>query len=258
MTTVHLELAELAASQSQPHVTINSSLQRLDNVIHLSVIAQTNTPPASPEPNEGDRYICGTAPTGDWAGHANDVAVFIGGTWEFFQPQTGWLAYVRVPNVSPVVPAMYMFDGAGSPQAWEVFSPPAGAAVLPDGNYGGVIVSSSGTVLTLVPIGIPQNAQTGNYGIVLADNGYHIYHASGAGAGDTYTLPANGTLALPIGFSVTFVNMATDSVAIAITSDTLNWSPSGSTGTRTLAQYGVATALKVTSTVWVIFGSGLT
>jgi len=32
----------------------------------------------------------------------------------------------------------------------------------------------------------------------------------------------------------------------------------GTTGTRTLAQYGMATAVKITSTSWIISGNGLT
>jgi hypothetical protein len=104
---------------------------------------------------------------------------------------------------------------------------------------------------------IPQNAQTGNYTMVLADSGKHIYHASGAGAA-TYTIPANGSVAYPIGTAITFVNMSTTSISIAITTDTMYLAKDGTTGTRTLAQYGSATALKLTSTTWLISGSALT
>ena len=104
---------------------------------------------------------------------------------------------------------------------------------------------------------IPQNAQTGNYTMVLSDAGKHIYHAVGAGAA-TYTIPANGSVAYAIGTAITFVNLSSTSISIAITTDTMYLSSAGTTGTRTLAQYGSATAIKVTSTVWLISGSGLT
>lgn len=104
---------------------------------------------------------------------------------------------------------------------------------------------------------IPQNAQTGSYTMVLADSGKHIYHAVGAGAA-TYTIPANGSVAYPIGTAITFINLSSTSISIAITTDTMYLSSAGTTGTRTLAQYGSATAIKVTSTVWLISGSGLT
>lgn len=107
--------------------------------------------------------------------------------------------------------------------------------------------------------GIPQNAQTGNYTLVLADAGKHIYHAAAAGAGDTYTIPANGSVAYDIGTAITFINRdTTNAVSIAITTDTLTLAGVGATGTRTLAAYGMATAVKVTSTEWMISGTGLT
>jgi len=106
-------------------------------------------------------------------------------------------------------------------------------------------------------LNIPQNAQTGSYTLVLGDSGKHIYHALGDGAA-TYTIPANGSVAYPIGTAISFVNMSATSISIAITSDTMYLSSAGTTGTRTLAQYGSATAIKLTSTTWLISGSGLT
>jgi hypothetical protein len=108
---------------------------------------------------------------------------------------------------------------------------------------------------------IPQNAQTGSYTMVLADSGKHIYHASGAGAA-TYTIPAASSVAYPIGTAITFINLSTTAISIAITTDTMYLSSAGTTGTRTLAQYGSATAIKVSglssSGIWVISGSALT
>jgi hypothetical protein len=48
-----------------------------------------------------------------------------------------------------------------------------------------------------------------------------------------------------------------NTVTIAITTDTMYLAGSGATGSRTLAAYGVATAVKVTSTSWIISGSNL-
>jgi hypothetical protein len=103
---------------------------------------------------------------------------------------------------------------------------------------------------------LPQNAQTGSYTLVLADSGKHIYRGSGGAA--TWTIPANGSVAYAIGTAITFINLSATSVSIAITTDTMYLSSAGTTGTRTLAQYGSATALKITSTSWLISGSGLT
>lgn len=106
-------------------------------------------------------------------------------------------------------------------------------------------------------INLPQNAQTGSYTLVLGDAAKHIYHAVAAGAA-TYTIPANSSVAYAIGTAITFVNMSTTSISIAITTDTMYLAKDGTTGTRTLAQYGSATALKLTSTTWLISGSALT
>lgn len=106
--------------------------------------------------------------------------------------------------------------------------------------------------------GVPQNSQSGNYTCVSADAGKHIFHPSGAGAGDTFTIPDNSSVAYEIGTALTFINMDSNTLAIAITTDTMNLSGTGATGTRTLAQYGVATAVKLTSTIWIISGTGIT
>ena len=106
-------------------------------------------------------------------------------------------------------------------------------------------------------LAIPQDAQTGNYTLTLADTGKHVYHASGAAAA-TYTIPANASVSFVTGAAVTFINMSANAVSLAITSDTLYWSPTGGTGTRTLAQYGVATAVKITGTSWIVSGLGPT
>jgi len=103
---------------------------------------------------------------------------------------------------------------------------------------------------------LPQNEQTGSYTLVLTDSGKHIYRGSGSAA--TWTIPANSSVAYPIGTAITFINLSATSVSIAITTDTMYLSSAGTTGTRTLAQYGSATALKITSTSWLISGSGLT
>jgi len=104
---------------------------------------------------------------------------------------------------------------------------------------------------------IPQNSQSTAYTLVLADAGKHIFHPSGDANARTYTIPANSSVAYPIGTAITFINMTSQVVTIAITTDTMYLSSAGTTGSRTLSQYGSATAIKMTSTTWLISGSGL-
>ena len=105
---------------------------------------------------------------------------------------------------------------------------------------------------------VPQNSQSTPYTLVLADAGKHILHPAGDAYTRTYTIPANSSVAYAIGTAVTFINMTSQVVTIAITSDTMYLSDAGTTGSRSLAQYGSATAIKITSTNWLISGSGLT
>jgi hypothetical protein len=105
---------------------------------------------------------------------------------------------------------------------------------------------------------IPQNSQSAAYTLVLADSGKHIFHPVGDNNARTFTIPANSSVAFPIGTAITFINMAVADVTIAITTDTLTLSPDGTSGSRTLATNGSATCVKITSTEWLISGSGLT
>lgn len=106
---------------------------------------------------------------------------------------------------------------------------------------------------------IPQVSQSANYTCVLTDGGKHILHPASDGSARTFTIPANASVAFPIGTAISFVNQnAAGSLSIAITTDTMRLAGDGSTGTRTLAANGVATALKITATEWIISGTGLT
>jgi hypothetical protein len=107
-------------------------------------------------------------------------------------------------------------------------------------------------------LNIPQNSQSAAYTLVLADAGKHIFHPSTDANARTFTIPANSSVAYAIGTAITFINMTSQVVTIAITTDTMYLSSAGTTGSRSLAQYGSATAIKMTSTTWLISGSGLT
>lgn len=124
------------------------------------------------------------------------------------------------------------------------------------------LAGTDSTTMTFPPasasigyINIPQNSQTSSYQLVAADAGKHVYVPSGT---VTVTIPANGTVAFATGTAITFVNYSATAVTIAITTDTLRLAGAGTTGSRTLAQYGTATALKVDSTNWIISGTNLT
>jgi hypothetical protein len=103
----------------------------------------------------------------------------------------------------------------------------------------------------------PVNSQAGAYELVLTDSGKTILHPATDNNARTFTIPANGNVAFPIGTAVTFVNLV-NTVTISITTDTMILAGTGTTGNRTLAANGVATCLKVTETTWIITGNGVT
>ena len=106
---------------------------------------------------------------------------------------------------------------------------------------------------------IPQNSQSAAYTCVLSDAGKHIYHPSADTTARTFTIPANASVAYPLGTAITFINdTSAGVVTIAITTDTLVFAGAGTTGSRTLAANGMATAIKIGTTRWMISGTGLT
>lgn len=104
---------------------------------------------------------------------------------------------------------------------------------------------------------IRQNSQSTAYTTVLTDSGKHILHPTADNNARTFTIDSNANVAYSIGTAITFVNMI-NTLTISITSDTMTLMGAGSTGARTLAASGIATALKVGTTAWIISGTNLT
>jgi len=122
------------------------------------------------------------------------------------------------------------------------------------GNIGACTVDGTNLVGYL---NIPFNSQSADYTLILTDAGKSIFHPSTDTNDRTFTIPANASVAYPIGTAISFMNMS-NVVTIAINSDTMYLSGFGTTGSRSLAQFGAATAVKMTSTTWMISGNGLT
>jgi hypothetical protein len=117
-----------------------------------------------------------------------------------------------------------------------------------------VTVTATGTIAanTIGYRGLPQNSQTASYTLALADAGKHISITTGG-----VVIPANSSIAFPVGTAVVVFNNSGSNQTISITTDTLRQAGTANTGSRTLAQYGLATCVKVASTTWVISGAGL-
>ena len=119
-------------------------------------------------------------------------------------------------------------------------------------NLTATTVLDAGTIGAAAPgfRGLPQNAQTGAYTLVLSDIGKQVSNTTGG-----WVIPANASVAFPIGAAVVLFNNSGTSQNVSITTDTLRFAGTANTGTRALLQYGLATCVKVASTVWVISGN---
>lgn len=160
-------------------------------------------------------------------------------------------------------------------------TPTAGGVVYGDGtNYASTAAGTSGQLLqsngssapswAATPAGgdttnnigylnIPQNSQSTAYTLVASDAAKHILHPSADTTARTFTIPANSSVPFAIGTAITFINQnGAGTVTISINTDTMRLAGAGTTGSRTLTANGIATAIKITSTEWIISGTNLT
>jgi hypothetical protein len=123
--------------------------------------------------------------------------------------------------------------------------------------------SNAAAVSAIAPVGPSygrfQNSKTANYTTVLTDAGKTILFESGSGSGVTFIIPANSSVAYPVGTEIVFANRSGNNLSISC-ADTMLLASTFTTGTRTLAAQSTAIARKVESTVWIIgsIGGGLT
>ena len=118
------------------------------------------------------------------------------------------------------------------------------------------VATATSTAASVGYLGIPQSATATTATLAIGDAGKHIYVTTNS---QTITIPANASVAYPIGTTIGFIAGASaTTVTIAIATDTMYLGGTGTTGSRTLAAHGMATAVKVAATTWYISGNGLT
>jgi hypothetical protein len=118
------------------------------------------------------------------------------------------------------------------------------------------VATATSSAASVGYMGLPQSATSTTATLAIGDAGKHIYVVTSL---QTITIPANASVAYPIGTTIDFIaGPDVTTVTIAIASDTMYLAGTGTTGSRTLATYGMATAVKVAATTWYISGFGLT
>jgi hypothetical protein len=137
-------------------------------------------------------------------------------------------------------------------------SPTWGTLSTSYGGTGSTTLTFPAGTASIGYLNIPQNSQSAAYTTVAADAGTSIFHPSSDANARTFTIAANASVPYALGTVIQFINMSSSNVTIAINSDTLTWAQGGGTGSRTLAQYGVANAIKIATTQWLITGTNLT
>ena len=118
---------------------------------------------------------------------------------------------------------------------------------------GSTIKDPGGTVRKLGYRNIPLRAATSQQTLALADVGTMISITTGG-----LIVPANATVAFAVGDLVSGYNNSGSSQSITGAAGvTLRLGGTSSTGTRTVAQRGFATILKLAADEWLVFGTGV-
>lgn len=120
--TPRLGLPLLAVAQAQKELTHNEALIALDALVHAAVEAgPVVAPPTTPA--EGQCWIVGSAPTGEWLERDGTIALWTAGGWRFLAPREG-MQVIRL-----VDRARIRYDG-GEWISPDTIAAPSGGAVI--------------------------------------------------------------------------------------------------------------------------------
>lgn len=144
----NLGYAYIEDSETQKHVRANEALRLIDGFSRATSVKDKDlsTPPGSP--SNGDSYIVGASPTGDWASQANSIAFYTESAWFFIAPIAGNMAFVQDEN------AWYEYDGTNWVSDGGAVVSPFGAFIRPaivEEELTGLSGASVDTNVSLIP-----------------------------------------------------------------------------------------------------------
>lgn len=118
-----------------------------------------DTPPGSP--SIGDRVIVGSSPTGDFVGHAGEIAQWSGSAWTFTTPKQGMIVYVKDEGEP------YKQTSSATPWVWGKVDTPSS---LPAATaLGQILISTDGATFS-----VKSPLVSGNGGILTNKNGHIV------------------------------------------------------------------------------------
>ena len=133
------------------------------------------------------------------------------------------------------------------------------ANVAGDTFTGAVKMSGTPTSLGTTDLGfrcVPLTTHDATYTFVIDDAGKGALHTSGSA--HTWTIPPVGTVAYPVGSTIVLVNTGAGAVTVARGAGVaLRIAGASTDGSKTLAQYGIATLFMPVSDSWYISGAGV-
>lgn len=113
-----------------PAAGLNDAIRVIDALLNTRVENMTQNAPTSSDAVDGACFVVGSAPTGDWAGHAKAIAQYVaeGGYWNFYEAGvSAWLVLNKADG------NLYKYNAGTS--AWEQAAG-IGEAPLDGGYYG--------------------------------------------------------------------------------------------------------------------------
>ena len=174
--TARLSLPLLMPSQAQKHVTVNEALLRLDALTQLVLRSRSLVAPPV-NATEGDCYGVPVEATGGWLDSDGEIAIFVGGGWDFVTPARGWRAFVEDES------AFVVYDGDWTPQGGAP-APAGGPAMRMIAMDHSVVAGPSSATPPAIPAGASVWGITGR--VVDAIGGATSFRIGIAGAEDRY------------------------------------------------------------------------
>lgn len=134
----------MPAGQAQKELFVNEIASRIDALLFLTIEGERDAPPSAPV--EGQTWLVGKTPQGEWDSHAGQIAAFQSGNWLFVVPFSGMRLFNKSKGQD-----MRWHDG------WSIAArptPPSGGALVDSEAR----IAIAGLIAALAAAGIIPNS----------------------------------------------------------------------------------------------------